>query len=277
MVCQKEISRINPVCILFMPDQSGSENEHIGNDCKRKKCDAVADAVNSLLRDFCLRCAKSETVRDYFHIGVLGYGASVGSAFGGKLSGKDIIPISEIAQNPLEVVERTKKVEDGAGGLVDESVKMPIWIRPVADGETPMCQAIAKAEKIVRDWMSQHPSTFPPIVLNITDGESTDGDPTSAANSLKTIFTGDENLLFFNAHVSSCKATPIEFPDGEDILPDKFAKLLFGMSSVLPEYMRSRAQEEGYQVAEQTRGFVFNADMVALVRFLEIGTRPGNL
>jgi hypothetical protein len=41
--------------------------------------------------------------------------------------------------------------------------------------------------------------------------------------------------------------------------------------------MRSAAEQEGYTVDLDTRGFVFNADPTALVTFLEIGTRPSNL
>jgi hypothetical protein len=60
-------------------------------------------------------------------------------------------------------------------------------------------------------------------------------------------------------------------------LPDKYAKLLFKMSSVLPEYMRTIAQQEGFSTSDSTRGFVFNADIVSVIRFLDIGTRPSNL
>jgi hypothetical protein len=30
-------------------------------------------------------------------------------------------------------------------------------------------------------------------------------------------------------------------------------------------------------ITETSRGFAFNADMVSLIRFLDIGTRPSNL
>jgi len=53
--------------------------------------------------------------------------------------------------------------------------------------------------------------------------------------------------------------------------------VLFQMSSRLPFSMRSAAEQEGYSVTLDTRGFVFNADPVSLVTFLEIGTRPSNL
>jgi hypothetical protein len=42
---------------------------------------------------------------------------------------------------PARVETRTKKVSDGAGGLVDQAVKFPIWFDAVASGGTPMCGA----------------------------------------------------------------------------------------------------------------------------------------
>jgi hypothetical protein len=67
------------------------------------------------------------------------------------------------------------------------------------------------------------------------------------------------------------------FADAEEGLPDQFAKLLYSMSSVLPEGIRDGAQREGFPVSENSRGFAFNADLVELIRFLDIGTRPSNL
>ena len=69
----------------------------------------------------------------------------------------------------------------------------------------------------------------------------------------------------------------VEFPDSEGALPDEFSRLLFNMSSILPTYMQAMARQEGIRASETTRGFVFNADMVAVIRFLDIGTRPSNL
>jgi hypothetical protein len=49
------------------------------------------------------------------------------------------------------------------------------------------------------------------------------------------------------------------------------------MSSTLPDYMRAIAAQEGYSASQNTRGFAFNADLVAVIKFLDIGTRPSNL
>jgi hypothetical protein len=125
-----EISRRNPSCFLFLIDQSGSMGDPFGSGERVKKADAVADWINRWLQNLCVKCAREEGIRDFFHIGVIGYGARVGPAFGGNLAGRDLVPVSEIATSPARVESRTKKVSDGAGGLVDQTVKFPVWFDP---------------------------------------------------------------------------------------------------------------------------------------------------
>lgn len=278
MTYTAEISRTNPSCFLFLIDQSGSmDDPFAAGELQRKKADGVADAINRLLQNLVIKCAKSEGVRDYYHAGVLGYGSSVGPAFAGSLAGKELTSISEIAENPARVEERTKKVDDGAGGVIDQTVKFPIWFDAVARGGTPMCEALRRAQSILSTWVTEHPDCFPPIVINISDGESTDGDPTPVAEAVRHVASSDGETLLFNVHLSSHSASPIEFPDSEAGLPDKYAELLFRTSSILPSYMQNVAHQEGYSVSDGSRGFVFNADMVSVIRFLDIGTRPSNL
>jgi len=248
-----------------------------GGESTRKKADAVADAINKLLQNLVIKCAKSEGVRDYYNVSVIGYGTHVGSAFAGTLSGRESVPISEIANQPARIDERTKKIDDGAGGLVDQTVKFPIWFDAIANGGTPMCCAMGRAQAILSGWLTQHPDCFPPIVINITDGESTDGDPTNSANAITNLSSSDGNVLLFNLHLSSTSAASVEFPASETGLADQYATLLFSISSILPDYMRSIALQEGLPVSDGARGFVFNADIVSVIRFLDIGTRPSNL
>ena len=56
---------------------------------------------------------------------------------GGTASWPDLVPLSEIAANPARLENRAKKVPDGAGGLVEQEIKFPIWVDPVASGGTP--------------------------------------------------------------------------------------------------------------------------------------------
>lgn len=272
-----EISRSNPSCFLFLIDQSGSMADPFGGPVGKRKADGVADVVNRLLQNLVIKCAKSEGVRDYYHVGVIGYGAKVGPALGGILAGREMIPISEIANNPVRIEERVRKMDDGAGGIVEQTVKFPIWLDPIAHGGTPMVQTLTRAQSILEGWLAHYPNCFPPIVIHITDGESTDGNPADAANALKALSSNDGQTLLFNIHISSQRTNPLEFPSDAGDLPDDYATSLFAMSSPLPLYMQEIAQQEGYPVTSETRGFVFNADMVALIRFLDIGTRPSNL
>ncbi|HML20767.1 MAG TPA: VWA domain-containing protein [Aggregatilinea sp.] len=278
MAYQAEISRSNPSCFLFLIDQSASMADPFGTgDAKKKKADGVADAINRLLQNLVIKCAKAEGVRDYYHVGVIGYGKDVGPAFSGPLAGKTLVPISEVAEMPARIEERTKKVDDGAGGLVDQTVKFPVWFDPVANGGTPMSQALMRATSVIRGWLTDHPDCFPPIIINISDGEATDGSPSALADALKKLSSSDGGVLVFNLHLSSTDASPIQFPAHEEGLADKHAKLLYAMSSPLPDYMRTIAAQEGFNVDEGARGFVFNADIVSVIQFLDIGTRPSNL
>jgi hypothetical protein len=278
MAYSAEISRTNPSCFVFVIDQSGSMADVFGaGEVAQKKADGVADAINRMLQNLVIKCAKEEGIRDYFEVGVIGYGAQVGPAFSGALAGRPLVRISEVGNSPARVEQRTKKVADGAGGLVEQSVRFPIWFEPVANGGTPMCQALAQAKAIADGWVTQHPNCFPPIVIHITDGESTDGDPTSAAEQLRKVKSSDGEVLLFNVHCSSQKAQPIVFPNTEAGLPDQYAQQLFRMSSNLPPQMASVAKAEGLSASEGARGFVFNAGMVEVIKALDIGTRPSAL
>ena len=279
-----EISRESPVAIFFLIDQSASMKDAFGGaeeqgDAAPSKARVLADVVNRLIQNLVLRCAKEEGVRDYFYIQVIGYGDRVTALIKTPEQefAKGLVPISHLADYPLRLEERFKRVPDGAGGLVQQKVRFPVWFDPVAKNGTPMCQAIDFTTGLVRDWNELHPQSYPPIVMNITDGEATDGDPLRFARLLQEQGNSDGEVLLFNIHLSDSMAAPIELPDTAEGLPDDYALLLYQMSSILPFSMRSSAEQDGYRVNLDTRGFVFNADPSSLIRFLEIGTRPGNL
>lgn len=272
-----EINRAKPTAFFFLIDQSGSMDDAWGMDTNKRKCDAVADAINRLLSTLVLRCAKGEDVRDYFQIGVLGYGGAVRGGFSGPLAHRQFVPVSEIADNPIRIEQRIRKEDDGAGGLIERSVRFPVWFEPAAHGNTPMTAAIVQAKEAVRAWCELYPLSYPPVVINISDGEPTDGSPAHAADELKKLRTNDGSVLFFNIHISGSVKRPIEFPDAQTGLPDEFAQQLFEMSSVLPPRLVEEARREGYPVTEKSRGFAFNADLRSLIQFLDIGTRTAEL
>lgn len=263
-----EISRANPTCFLFLIDQSRSMLQPMGGAAHRTKAEAVADAINHLLYTLVLRCVWGNSVLDRFHVGVLGYGLNVGSALRGPLAGRDLVPISEVARGPLRVEQRTQQ-----GPAGPQSVRFPIWFEPVGDGKTPMCAALQYAGMLLAGFLADNPDCFPPIVINITDGKATDGLPLQDAHRVRMLSSTDGEVLLFNLHLSEKAGERIEFPDAEEGLIDDYARLLFRMSSLLPPGMMQNARQAGLPVTPRSRGFVFNADLDAVVRSLDIGTR----
>src|SRR6266496_2698959 len=231
MAYQAEISRKNPGCFLFLVDQSESmEDPFGGGEAGRQKAEELATILNKLIHNLCIRCAKSDSIYDYFHVGVLG-----------------------------------------------QTVKFPVWFDPYWKGATPMCAALKEATKIAETWCQEHPNGFPPIVINITDGEATDGDLVAEARKLAAVSGEDGSVLLFNIHLSSTAGPSIELPGNGDKLPDQHAKQLFEASSTLTPFMVARATELGMPAEDNSRGFIFNAQPLHVIHFLDIGTRPANV
>ena len=136
-----------------------------------------------------------------------------------------------------------------------------------------MIAVLERATGILTGFLVEHPDCFPPLVLNLTDGVASDGDPAPTAARLCGLSSTDGNVLLFNAHMSSQPVPPVEFPERDDRLPGSNAKLLFRMSSKLPPRLFDAARADKFPVEDGACGFVFNADLVSVIRFLDIGTR----
>ena len=83
-----QITRANPTCIVLLIDQSGSMSDPFSGDSSRKKADFVAEVVNHTLHDLVIRCTKTEEVRNYYHVAVIGYGRHVGTCFSAELGAR---------------------------------------------------------------------------------------------------------------------------------------------------------------------------------------------
>ena len=278
-----DISRTNPACFLFLIDQSGSMNGLLAGQADQHKKDQAALALNRVLDEISLRCSQGMDIRDYFQIGIIGYKtditgkAVISSLLNGTTLQQPFLPISRVVEL-AEIEERQAKESDGAGGLVEVTRQFPVWVRSAGEYGTPMCQTLDLASRALQNWVVQYPDSFPPIVINISDGIPTDGDPTTFAQQITNLQTSDGNALIFNIHLSGINAIPCQYPGSVSEVPqgDEYAPMMFRMSSVLPESSRQQAASLGLPVNENSRGYVFNADMAALVQFLDIGTRAAS-
>ena len=194
------------------------------------------------------------------------------SALPGTTLEQPFLPISKV-MDAAEMVDRQVRESDGQGGTIEVTRKMPVWLRPHAGAQTPMCEALGYAAQAIGQWIVQHPNSFPPSVINISDGEANDGDPEPFAQQIMGLQTSDGNVLLYNCHLSEVAAMPIQYPNQESGLPDGYAQQLFRMSSVMPQSIRNQATLLDIPVNGESRCYVYNADMVSLAMFLDIGTR----
>ncbi|MFB2876639.1 vWA domain-containing protein [Floridanema aerugineum] len=245
-----------------MIDQSTSMSDKYANSTK---AEFAALAVNRIIAEIIEACAVGDEIRDRCYVAVIGYGAGVNVLFLEK--------VSDLAKNPNTTTVK-KKQSDGAGGLVEVDEVMRVFANPVASGGTPMAQAFRQAYKGAEKFVSSHPNTFPPIIINITDGEPDSiDDAIVEANKLSQLKTTDGNVIILNAHISTASAGKVELPNSNSALSaNKFANFLFDISTVLPDVLASKAKDVGFNVQPNSRGFVFNADAETLIRILNFGS-----
>lgn len=275
---QRRIDRLNPALIVMLVDQSDSMSEPIAGGTVAKSA-AVADQINRLIYELVLRCVKTprEPPRPYFHLAVFGYSTD---AMGERLivSGLDlsnadsmgVVSVTDLAGSPRRVDER----EISGNG---QRVRAPVWVEPVSRGGTPMCTALERGGRIAASWVKRYPKAFPPIIINLSDGESTDGNPLIWGDRVRSLQSEDGSVLLFNINISGSDVTPALFPASFGDSAGQYARDLFTMSSVLPPGMVASAQSQGMQLAAGARGFAFNADMNALALFLNVGTSVGRV
>jgi hypothetical protein len=270
------INRANPTAFLFLIDQSRSMNEKM--DAGESKAKFVGDVFNKTLFQLISRCTATDGIRNYFDVGVLAYnGDGVHCGFAGALDANSLQPISSLAAHPLRIEQRKKRVPDGAGGLVDQSVKLPVWFESVSDGDTPMSEGFRKAAEWLVGWCNSHVNSYPPTMIHVAGGPSTDGDPQQLAEAIRHISTNHGQCLLFNLHVGTSGSASVIFPASETNLPDTYSKVLFRMSSLIPTHLLRPAQEKGYSASSESRFFGYRSGYEGLVNFFDIATRVSDL
>lgn len=278
-----QIMRQSPTAFLFLIDQSGSMDERTTYRGRvLSKAAAVAQIVNQTLLELVLRCQKGDEVRHYYDIALIGYGGlndeQAVSLWSGAMAGKFFLSPAELAGATIRVdevmVERSIR-----GRAMTVTEKRPVWLNAVHNYRTPMKSAICLAESLVREWLvaQQGNDVYPPTVINITDGVATDAtadELLACCERLKALRSMDGNVLLMNIHVSDERGKSILFPArADDLGSDQYARLLYDMSSEMPApYHADIASLFGLDQRTSYVGMCSNADMDALVKFMNIGT-----
>lgn len=266
------VSRERPGCYVFLLDQSNSMDDCIGGSTQPKK-KVLADAVNYYLNVLISQCEKKkgDPPWQYYDLALIGYSTDehgnpeIGSVLAcppdqDELLRPEIVSIVELNQTPL-------------GSTEVNGEPILYWYEPAAKHGTPMAAGLNYCRQLAEGWASVNYRSVPPIVVHITDGEPSDqSDPEAAARALRSVHTEVGNTLLFNIHLSSEDAPATLLPSSEAELPNEYARMLFRMSSELPDFCVTMAQQNNLTVAPGARGMAFNTDATALLTLLNIGT-----
>ena len=180
---------------------------------------------------------------------------------------------SDIAESLIEVKKTKKLIPDGAGGVIEVEVEMPIWLEPRAENGTPMHEAFERAAETIQLWCARWPNGFPPSVINITDGAANNPAMTeTAARKVMNLGTTDGKVLVYNLHIADSKDEVISPNSASQFANDRYAEFLFNISSELPEPLRQKAMELGIPAHPGARCFAYNADEGWMIRLLNFGT-----
>ena len=258
------IGTANPTCFVVLVDQSWSMSQDWGVEVT--KADAATRAVNLVLEELVLACRAGENVRDRCHASVIGYGETVDCVVDGM--------ISEVTSSLLEVRKTKKLIPDGAGGVIEVEVEMPIWLKSQAENGTPMHEAFDRAAQIVQRWCTKWQNGFPPSVINITDGAASDPVKTeTAARKVMNLGTADGKTLIYNIHITNNDKPEVILPHSTSKFSgDNLAEFLFNISSELPNPLREEAVALGISAEPGARCFAYNVDEGWMIRLLNFGS-----
>lgn len=280
-----QITRNTPTAFIFLVDHSVSmQNETTLFGEKMTMAEAAARIVNMQINELVLRCIKSNEVRHYYDIAVIGYDKEAYSDWKGELEGRDFVSPEELRDNPYKRIVTREEKRTRKGTVIKEVEKVQ-WIEANCDGSwTHVHKAFDRAKRLLSEWMNEHheKDCYPPTIINITDGWFNGASMDyvlQQANELKSMFTNDGNVILFNIHITDEDtvngiACPIM---KEELNNDEYAEMLFDMSSLLPERYNadiSRCLNDNRDGRHRAMGV--NADATTLIKLMDIGT-PTNI
>lgn len=253
----QSITRNHRTAFILAIDCSGSMAESILFRGRRlTKAEAVAGITNDLLFELVERARRSDGIRDYYDIAVIGYSGDdeVRSLLP---DGEELVPVSALAAREMPV--RTEVIEHRLpdGSIALREIPAPSWIEPQAAGQTPMCEALRRVRDIAAEWTARaaNAESFPPVVFNITDGEATDCDDEelrAVCNQIKALETADGNVLLINIHIAAGDAgRHVFFPEAHEAnYTNRYAALLFERNAggIQRSHTRSQRPRRGAPV-----------------------------
>ena len=280
----KKITSDEPTLMVFLIDQSGSMGEPLVE--KEGVVYTIAKIAKILTDTFLYesirRCQRGNVFKPYIDFAIIGYGVGVHSA----------LPKIPLEQFPFSVTKLEDAYIAKNDSDTDDNSMIPKpkleWIEERADGQmTPTLAAFTKAREIIEKWLPDHQTSFPPIVINMSDGLPND-DPVfnqmcqeaaeqgiprlgdlsqtgliTQSKAIQGMGTEDGKCLVGNIQLDVVATHSLQYPSSIDEAEniDPLTKFMFEMSSVIPDSLHEYANLKSVIDLEPgARFYTLNAD-----------------
>lgn len=278
----QEITRKHRAAFVIVLDRSKSMQELIRfGKLTMTKAEALAYIANSLITELIDRCRRTDGLRNYYDIAVIGY---CNNQVERLLDKRGFIAIDELERHGQQycVNAHEQQLPDGSWAMIEHSSTE--WIAPKAEGNTPMYEAMLHTRDLVAEWCSLEPNreSFHPVVIHITDGEASDCEPKELIDicgEIKRQATTDGNVLLLNIHIAANSHLPaVVFPMPDEVPSvGHYASTLAECSSIMPEVFNDAISRlKGIAATPPFIGMGYNASIIELLSIINIGSRSVN-
>ncbi len=264
-----------PTClggrVVFLIDESEALGDCIAGGTKTK-AESIATSLNSLLNQI-------SSVPD-LEVAIAGYrgdgrGADVGCRWGGPLARRRFVSTSELADAPLAVETRVRRVAARFAGGREETVQFPIWYVPrLGTSVFPVlgygyCRHLVVAP-VPKPDAPQIAWSRPPLVISFV-GDLLSQQVEIAVERVQSLVTPGGSPLVFHVHLGGPGACrPVLYPSSDVHLPAGPPCDLFRWSSLLPDYSVAALRAANILVSSGGRGMIYNASVTDLIRMLSL-------
>lgn len=275
-----EITRRHRSAFILVIDRSASMQEMVrmGNR-KMTKAQALTLISSSMITELIDRCRRTDALRNYYDIAVVGYGDDKVEML---LGDEGFVAIDRLANRPTSTLTLQYELQQ------DDQVKMveqalPVWFEPKAEGNTPMYEALLRVKELVEEWCGREENreSFPPIVINISDGEMSDGcyeDMMDITSLIRRQATQDGNTLLINIHLEANSAhRSLIFPSEQEFMGATPAmRMMAEASSIMPEIFEAEIINlKGGGAKPPFMALGYNASILEVISIMNIGSRSG--
>jgi hypothetical protein len=204
------------------------------------KMDTVNKALKEALKDMVRRSIREGIVQPRYKLAIFAYSTQVVNVLEG------IRDLSEVVKQGVPVIS--------------------------AGGETDTATGFAAVEMLLQKHLAEFQACPAPLVCHLTDALITSSDPTPVVRRIQAMAVRDGRVLVENVYVAeNMLRTPVYdwHQWGGVIKPSQltndYARLLFRLSSPLPETYRQSINDYGYSL-RQGSAFFFPGVHIDLVR-----------